>query len=356
MAVGLTTIEPLFRALGATDAMMPYIEQYMTIWYPGMIFYIIPIVGNNIIRATGDTFTPSVVMIVGVVINAVLDPILIFGWGPIPPLGVAGAAIATVIARAITLVVALWVLYHREHLLGSPWPGYRALISSWKTILRIGLPVAISNAIIPVAYGLITRIVAGFGPEIVAGFGVAHRIESFGLALIYALSTGISPFVGQNFGAGRIDRIQEALRFAKRFSLGWGALLLATFLLLGRTLPTYFDSNPRVVQSASLYLWIVSASMGLRGVHLITWTALNVLHRPYDAMFLESLLAFGLWIPLAYFGAHLAQIGGLYCGLSLANILAGFTAYLWIDRVTAKQQRQTNTLNDPPPEHQASTH
>jgi len=356
MAVGLTTIEPLFRALGATDAMMPFIKQYMMIWYPGMVFYIVPIVGNNIIRATGDTFTPSVVMIVGVVINAVLDPILIFGWGPVPPMGVAGAAVATVIARGITLIVALWVLYHREHLLTSPWPGYHTLINSWKTILRIGLPVAVSNAIIPIAYGIITRIVAGFGPETVAGFGVAHRIESFGLALIYALSTGISPFVGQNFGAARFDRIQEGLRFAKRFALTWGALLLATFLLLGKRLPTYFDNNPFVVQSASLYLWIVSASMGLRGVHLITWTALNVLHRPYDAMFLESLLAFALWIPLALLGAHLAQIAGLYCGLSLANILAGLTAYLWIDRVVTKQQRRNDTLNDSPPEPPASTH
>jgi putative MATE family efflux protein len=356
MVVGLTTIEPLFRALGATDEMMPFVQQYMMIWYPGMIFYIVPIVGNNIIRATGDTFTPSVVMIVGVVINAILDPLLIFGCGPIPPMGVAGAAIATVIARAITLAVALWVLYHREHLLGSPWPGYHDLISSWKTVLRIGLPVAVSNAIIPIAYGVITRMVAGFGAETVAGFGVAHRIESFGLALIYALSTGLSPFVGQNFGAGRIDRIQKGLLFAKRFSLSWGGLLLVMFLLLGKTLPKYFDNDPLVVQSASLYLWIISISLGLRGVHLLTWTALNVLHRPYDAMFLETLLAFGLWIPLALLGAHLAQIGGLYCGLSLANLLAGLTAYIWIDRVTAGLRRQNDALNGSTAEYPASAH
>jgi len=251
--IGLATLEPLFRALGATDAMMPYVEQYMVIWYPGMIFYIVPIVGNNIIRATGDTLTPSIVMLVGVAINAILDPILIFGWGPIPPLGVAGAAIATVIARGVTMVVVLWVLCFRDRLLGSLWPGYHDLIASWKTILRTGLPVAVSNAIIPVALGLITRIVTGFGAEAVAGFGVATRVESFGLALVYALSTGLSPFVGQNFGAGRIDRIQKGLGFAKRFCLGWGALLLVVFLLIGKPLASCFDSNPLVVQTASLY-------------------------------------------------------------------------------------------------------
>ncbi|MBN1360205.1 MAG: hypothetical protein JW993_06420 [Sedimentisphaerales bacterium] len=75
--VGLATLKPLFRLLGATDAMMPYVEQYMVIWYPGMVFYVVPIIGNNIIRATGDTLTPSVVMLVGVAINAVLDPLLL---------------------------------------------------------------------------------------------------------------------------------------------------------------------------------------------------------------------------------------------------------------------------------------
>jgi len=338
--IGLATLEPLFRLLGATDAMMPFVEQYMVIWYPGMIFYIVPIVGNNIVRATGDTLTPSIVMLVGVAINAVLDPLLIFGWGPIPALGVSGAAMATVIARGVTMGVVLWVLCFRDRLLGSLWPGSRDLIASWKTILRTGLPVAVSNAIIPVALGLITRIVTGFGAEAVAGFGVATRVEGFGLALVYALSTGLSPFVGQNFGAGRIDRIQMALALSKKFCLVWGALLLVTFLCVGKPLASRFDSNPLVVQAASLYLWVVAISLGLRSVHHIIWTALNVLGRPYDALFLEFLLAFGLWIPLAFVGAHLWQIGGLFCGLSLANLLGGATAYVWVDRVTEKLKRR----------------
>jgi len=343
--IGLATLEPLFRLLGATDAMMPYVEQYMVIWYPGMLCYIVPIVGNNVIRATGDTLTPSIVMIVGVAINAVLDPLLIFGWGPFPVLGVAGAAIATVIARGITMVVVLWVLCFRDRLLGSLWPGYHELLASWKTILRTGLPVAVSNAIIPVALGLITRIVTGFGEATVAGFGVATRVEGFGLALVYALSTGLSPFVGQNFGAGRIDRIQKGLFLSKIFCLAWGVLLLVVFLLLGKALAARFNSDPAVIRAASLYLWIVSVSLGLRGVHHIIWTALNVLGRPYDALILEFLLAFGLWIPLAFVGARVAEIGGLFGGLSLANVVGGIAAYIWVDRVVEKQRRKQEMLS-----------
>ncbi len=339
-AIGLATIDPLFRLLGATDGMMPLIRQYMRIWYPGMVFYVIPMVGNNIIRATGDTVTPSVIILAGVVLNAILDPLFIFGWGWIPSYGMAGAAMASVLARAITLVLSLWVLGSRQRLLVRPWTSLTSLLASWRDILRIGLPVAISNAVIPVALGLITAIVARFGDAAVAGFGVATRIEAFGMALIFALSTGVSPFVGQNFGAGRIDRIREGLFYAKAFALSWGGLLAVVLLVVGRRLAACFDPDPAVVRTAALYLWIVPASLGLRGIHQVVWTSLNVLGRPYDSLVLEFLLAFGLWIPLTLLGAHLAGMEGLCGGLTVANTIAGIAAFVWIDRVVAAEARR----------------
>ena len=103
-AVGLLTIRPLFRALGADETTLPYIRQYMTIWYPGVIFVVVPMVGNNCIRATGDTRTPGMVMVIGAATNAVLDPLLIFGLGPFPELGIRGAAAATLIGRSVTFL------------------------------------------------------------------------------------------------------------------------------------------------------------------------------------------------------------------------------------------------------------
>ncbi len=343
--LGLTTIEPLFTLLGATDSMLPYVKQYMHIWYPGMLFYIVPIVGNNIIRATGDTVTPSIVMLLGVAVNAVLDPIFIFGWGPVPAMGISGAAIATVIARGLTLVVALWVLYFREHLLASPWPGLENLIRSWKVLLGTGLPVAVSNAIIPIALGIVTRIVTQFGEEAVAGFGIASRIEGFGLAIVFALSTGISPFVGQNFGAGRIDRITKGISLARMFSLAWGLLLAVTFWISAKPIAAWFNSDPLVVESAVLYLWIVPFSLGLRSIHQIIWTALNVMGRPWDSLILEFLLAFTLWIPFAWAGAQLSGTSGLYWGLTLANIIAGVIAYIWVDRVLVREGEKLEALS-----------
>lgn len=338
--IGLTTIDPLFSLLGASEAMLPYVKQYMNIWYPGMLFYIVPVVGNNIIRATGDTITPSAVMLTGVVVNALLDPLFIFGWGPVPAMGMAGAAVATVIARGLTLALALWVLHFREHLLASPWPGIDELLRSWKILLATGLPVAVSNAIIPIALGILTRIVTRFGEEAVAGFGVASRIEGFGMAVIYALSTGMSPFVGQNFGAGKIDRIAKGISLARMFSLAWGMLLAVIFWICARPVAAWFNDDPLVLESAVQYLWIVPFSLGLRSIHQIIWTSLNVLGRPWDSLILEFLLAFALWIPFAWIGALMYGTAGLYWGLTLANIIAGVIAYVWVDWILVKEKEK----------------
>jgi len=330
---GLLSVEPMFRLLGATDSTMPFVKQYMFIWYAGMVFYVVPMIGSNIMRATGDTITPSVIMIAGMGLNALLDPVFIFGLGPIPRLEIGGAAVASIVSRGLMLAASLWILHFRKNLLARPWPGWSALLASWKKILATGLAVAVSNAVIPVAMGIITRIVSRFGAEAVAGFGVATRIEGLGFTLIIAMSTGLSPFVGQNFGAKRFDRIEKGISFSSKFSIIWGGVLCAAFILFGTPLARLFSENESVTSAAGLYLWLISVSLGLRGVHQIIWTALNVLGRPYDSLGLELLLAFGLWIPFSIAGAQVAQLTGVFFGLSAASIIAGVIAYMWANRV-----------------------
>ncbi|MCK4516768.1 MAG: polysaccharide biosynthesis C-terminal domain-containing protein, partial [Spirochaetaceae bacterium] len=132
---GILTIDPLFRLLGANERILPYINEYMSIWYPGMVFVVFPMVGNNAIRATGDTRTPGIVMMIGALANAMMDPLLIFGIGPFPALGIRGAAAATLFGRSITFVAAIYVLSVREHLLDFRRPKIAAVLSSWKEVL-----------------------------------------------------------------------------------------------------------------------------------------------------------------------------------------------------------------------------
>ena len=331
--IGLLTIDPTFRSLGASPEVLPLIRQYMTIWYPGVIFIVVPMVGNNSIRATGDSKTPSAIMLVAMLTNIVLDPLFIFGIGPFPRLELVGAAIATNIARAITLIVSISILYYREKMITFALPKFSEVLSSWKPILYVGLPAAATNIVVPLATGVITRLVSVYGPEAVGAFGVVSRIDMFALTVVMALSSVLSPFVGQNLGGGRRDRVSLGVKGSQAFALVWGGVMFILILLAARPIASIFSDNPDVISNIVLYLWIVPISYGLRGVLLLSSSALNVLKKPIHASALAITQMFVLAIPLAYAGSSLVGLRGVFAATAIANIIAGIAAYLTLRKI-----------------------
>ncbi|MGP1274313.1 MAG: MATE family efflux transporter, partial [Caulobacterales bacterium] len=211
-AIGIGLIGPLFRLMGASEAMMPFVREYMTIWFAGIIFMVGPMIASNILRALGDAILPSIIMILAAVLNMILDPILIFGLGPIPAMEVQGAALATLISNMAVFVIAMGIMIFREKIIDLSWPGLSEMMWNWSEIARIGAPAAGSNMINPMAMTLVFAAAARFGEPAVAGFGVAQRVEALALIPLFALSGSIGPITGQNGGAGHIDRVREAFR------------------------------------------------------------------------------------------------------------------------------------------------
>jgi len=341
VAAGFLTIDPIFRRLGATENVLALIIQYMRIWYMGMIFVVVPMVGNNAIRARGDTKRPAAIMLVAVVVNVVMDPILIFGIGPFPRLGVAGAALATVLARASACAAALYVLNFKYRMLTRERCGFGKVLDSWRRILYIGVPTAGARLIIPVSIGMVTRIVSSYGEKAVAGYGVASRVEFFALAFVAALSSVIGPFVGQNLGAGLHDRVNRGIRLGNRFSILWGLGMLLLLALPARWIASLFSDDPMVVESAALYMRIVPFGYALQGVFMISTATMNVLKRPLHAAGMAILEMFVLMIPLALLGSHLLGLRGVYGALPVAYILTGIASCLLLGRflVVAESRR-----------------
>lgn len=330
---GLSTIEPLFKSLGAGPETIPKIREYMEIWYWGMIFLVIPMVGNSAIRATGDTKTPSLIMIFAGLTNIVLDPLFIFGWRWVPSLGLQGAAIATVISRSVTLVASMFVLHFREQMILWSLTCLQGVWNCWKPILAVGLPAAGTNMITPISIGIITRLMATYSPEAVAGFGISSRIESFALIVLMALSATIGPFVGQNWGAKRYGRVRRSLRLSYSFCLVWGSLLFLVLSLLSVQLIGIFDQDPQVVKTATQYLAIVSVSYGTQGIFLVATAALNALGKPIPSVILTLTRMVVLYIPLAYVGNRLFGINGIFAAACIANLVVGLMAFLWTNRL-----------------------
>jgi putative MATE family efflux protein len=340
VVLGLLTLRPVFRMLGASEEMTGLISEYMRIWYLGVGFVVIPMVGNNAIRATGDTKTPSIIMLIAVAVNMTLDPLLIFGLGPFPRLELAGAALATVMARATTFTVALWVLGLRDRMLTTEIVSLRAVVESWKKILFIGVPTAATRVILPVAIGMVTRLVAGYGNEVVAGFGVATRIEFFSLTVVRALSTVLMPFIGQNWGARLMDRVKAGVAFSKRLSVGWGALVFAVLAFAAPGIASLFNDDPGVVRTTVLYLRIVPIGYGLYGVGILCAGGLNVFHRPLHAAGLSIFHMFVLYMPLAVLGSRFLGLPGLFGGLLASFLVAGALGHVMLGRVIEAESRK----------------
>lgn len=333
--IGMVTIDPVFRALGAGDSLIPLIRSYMEIWYAGMVFLVVPMVATACIRANGDTRTPAVIIIGATVSNVILDPILIFGWMGIPAMGLRGAAVATVIARAGTMVAVLFVLHKRENLLVLSIPKPGEVWRSWKAIGVVAIPATVTNVFVPLGSAVITRFVADFGQSAVAAWGVGLRISAFVLIPINGYCSGLVPFVGQNWGAGLLQRVRTARNLGYGFGLAWGALSVVILSALAEPIAALFTDENAVASEIVRFLRIVPFGYALVGVFNVTDETLNAIGRPVLAALQTFIQTFALAIPLATYGGKVGGLDGLFLGLVAADwggALFGVLASAWACR------------------------
>lgn len=341
LGIGIASIEPVFRALGADERTLPLIDEYMRVYYLGSMFFILPMIGNFAIRATGDAVWPAVILGLSALLNVILDPLLIFGLFGFPRLELEGAAIATVVANAVTVLASVIVLYRRERLILPRYLSLSGLTDSWRRLLHVGIPAMITNLFIPVTMAVITALVAGFGPETVAGFGVASRVESVVFIVIFALQSSLSPFAGQNYGAGRMDRVRRSIRLSNNFLMLYSLVTAAILFVIARPVAALFTDNPLVVESAAAYLKIVPFTYGTFGVMMVTVACFNSLGRPMPAAVLTFVKFFIVYLPLAWLLSLLLGLNGIFWANALSHIAFGVVAFVLL-------RRFLRTLESPP--------
>ncbi|MEP4891656.1 MAG: MATE family efflux transporter [Aliiglaciecola sp.] len=337
--VGYLAIDPIFRSMGATDELLPFIHDYMVLWYAAAIFLAVPMVGNSVLRAAGDTKTPSIVMTVGGIINVILDPILIFGWGPVPALGIKGAALATAISWGIGLLYILYLLAIKRKLMLPRLLTFNELRLTSGGILRIGLPAAGANMLTPIAGGVITKIVSVYGPGAVAAWGVGSRLESIASILVLALSMSLPPFISQNFGANKLTRVTTSYAISVKSVL---VIQFIVYLILCAVAPyiaSLFAEEQQVADLIVLFLYIVPLGYGLQGVVILTNSSFNAMHQPISALLLSVVRLFLFFVPLAYVGSRLLDIHGMFFGIIVANLCTAIVAYVWFKKSTNIQHQ-----------------
>ena len=273
-------------------------------------------------------------------------PPLIFGWFGIPPLGVVGAALSHVLARVISFGFTMYLFAFRDRLIV---PTFDGLLPAWRSILHVGLPATMTNLIGPVSNAIIIRLLSSHGAAVVAGFGIAQRVDSIVAMVVISLGGAAAPFIGQNWGAGHYDRVRESLRLANRFSLAWGVFAAILMAAIGGPLVSLINDDAQVIETATVFFLIVPFSIGFMGLNNVASASFNALGQPMPPLVLALSRMIVLYVPLAILGDYLYGYAGIFGTTALANVINGLAAAYWnrvsIDNSVQRLQAASASVN-----------
>lgn len=301
-----------------------------------IVFSFLTLTMTGLYTAQGDSKTPFLANLIGLVTNMILDPVLILGPGPFPKLGVVGAAIATVTAQAIVMTIMILGVFiqKKENVLKGISLTAKIPKEYLSGICRIGIPTAIQGMAYCAISMVLTRMVSAYGAEAVATQRVGGQIESISWNTADGFAAALNAFIAQNYGAGKMDRVRKGYR-ASLWTVGiWGLLISFVFICFPKAIADIFFHEPKAVATAVGYLVIIGFSEAFMCVELTTVGALSGLGRTRLCSII-SIAFTSARIPLAIILGGLIGLSGIWWALSITSIIKGiiFTCtFLWITR------------------------
>jgi len=340
--LGFNFIGELLQVFAAEPTVLALAVNYMEIISLGLPFLFGFTVFIALMRGAGDTVTPMLVMLGTVILNVALDPLLIFGVGPFPQLGVEGAAVATIFARGSAMVVGLWLMLRGSHGIQIHLRQMIPDLGYSRKLLRIGIPASIENTGRAISVNAVLVIVTLFSTPVVAAFGVGIRVFSMVFMPAIAIDRGVEAMTGQNIGAGRDDRVVATNRFAAKTSL----VLLSTIGILtfafAPDIIRLFDSTPAVVAEGATFLRWIAPTFGFVGVLRAYSGGFRGAGKTLTAAAIAVLLFGFIRLPIAYvasqnlvpvdiwfFGSRTPS--GIWFAFAVSGIIAAIVAAGWFE-------------------------
>lgn len=338
--IGYVLAPFILKAMQVPEEVLQLAVSYIRVIFAGIPIAFIGFAFISILNGIGDTRTPTIIGIFSSLVNAILDPIMIFGWFGIPPMGVVGAAMATVLSRALVSAIGVFLLIR----------GYMGLkirfndlfFKSWwlKKVLRIGIPLAIQQSANSLGFIIMTSIVASMGTTVIATYGVGIRIIDIIQAFTWGLMRATSIMIGQTIGAEDYSKAEEIVR--KNTMLIFVILVIGALMIFifRRQLYVVFINDPEVLAEGDRFLSIFVPSIPFFGLfsiagaiargsgHTVTYTAISIIRL--------WVLRIGLTVVLAY----LIDLGpiGVWIAMSISNVGAGIISTLWVAKGSWRQR------------------
>ncbi|MCB2201847.1 MATE family efflux transporter [bacterium] len=329
--VGYISTPPLLKLMKTSDSTLAHAVPYLRIFFLTTLVFALVETHYAIFRASGDTRTPMKVAVVAIVLNMVLDPVLIFGLGPFPRLGVSGAAIATFIAVLVAVVIIAGMMLTGKlgYTVTKPFPkrpDFRAL----GKIMKIGAPISTQQVVFVVVYWFLIAIVHDFGEEAGAAMGIGNRIESFSYLTCFGFSVASSTMVGQNLGAGRPDRAARCAWTSTGLAIGLTLTVSIFLLTMPYQIVSVFSDNEQVRQIAADYVFILGLSQFTMALEIVlegSFSGAGDTMPPMIVMIPGAVAR----IPLAYYLAFTLDWGvnGVWWTLTITTTVKSLILAWW---------------------------
>lgn len=341
--IGMSCVRSVFSSFGAQGEVLDLVIEYMDIWYFGCFTASLAMTGHSLLISVGDNRIASALMMTGMIINALLDPIFIFGWGFFPALGIRGAALATIFAQATGGSISMYILCRKHHLIRFRRIPFVELRNYWFVTMRYAIPASLGMLMMPVGMTVITRLTATFGTAVMAGATAAGRLETIAFVVPMSLGMTLTPFIAQNFGARRYDRIKEGLIFAFKFAFVFLFASAVIGALLARVIAPCFCNSAEAQDVMSRCILI--AVWGLAGVEIHRFAGFSYTGcgRPAAAAMLNGMRFLVFLIPFSLIAWYFRSLNGLFFARLAADVLSGvigaWLALRTINGLIKKQQK-----------------
>jgi len=346
LIVAIAFTGPILTLAGATGDILEPGTAYLRTLALGIPFLIMQLIGRNVFHAAGDAVRPMIFTIFGQVINAILDPFFIFGWGFFPEMGISGAALATVIANGLSVALAVYFLFTNRTPYRFRLHHFTPSLPVIRTIYRVGLPSMAMEATESIIFVLFNHVVAGFGSVALAAMGIGGRISDLAFMIIIGTSHGLLPIVGYSFGAKQWQRLWGAVKLASI----WMALLMAVMTVLLEVFAVQtvqvFNRDPGLVAIAAPGLRIFISTLVVIGPTIMFITTFQGLGKGKDAMVL-SLARQLFFLPVLYGLSALMGLTGVWLSLPVSDILGVTASGLWLWREYRCQKKSGEWEQEP---------
>ena len=329
-AVCLPLLNPILSAFGAGETVLPLAKSYISIL---VIFAVIEsyfMVMGTIIRSEGSPLFSSMVHIISALINIVLDPIFIYGWGPVPAMGISGAATATVIARGIGALIFIYYFVSGRSSAHFRLRYFMPNLSVLKDIYRVGFASMVRMGGWSILMIFVNRLAISYGVTTIAILGVINRANSFARMPSFGISQGMMPLVGYNYGAGKMDRVGEVFSKATRAALVWGAIYVSVILAFPRPILSVFNSEAEFLEQGITAIRIFSVAYLTQGPYFNSSAFFQAIGKGMASLIIGVAREFLLILPLIYLLTYLLGYMGIWITFPVADFLAVVLALVWV--------------------------